>query len=52
VIAFNPQFLYDGASAIGSEKIVIEVSDGLKPAILRGDTDEDFTYLLMPVRLS
>lgn len=52
VIAFNPQFLYDGASAIGSEKIVIEVSDGLKPAILRGESDEDFTYLLMPVRLS
>ncbi|HEX2057351.1 MAG TPA: DNA polymerase III subunit beta [Actinomycetota bacterium] len=52
VIAFNPQFLYDGASAIQSEKIVIEVSDGLKPAILRGESDEDFTYLLMPVRLS
>jgi DNA polymerase III subunit beta len=52
VIAFNPQFLYDGASAIQSEKIVVEVSDGLKPAILRGETDEAFTYLLMPVRLS
>ena len=52
VIAFNPQFLYDGASAIQSEKIVVEVSDGLKPAILRGENDEDFTYLLMPVRLS
>jgi DNA polymerase-3 subunit beta len=52
VIAFNPQFLHDGASAIQAEKIVIEVSDGLKPAILRGESDEDFTYLLMPVRLS
>jgi DNA polymerase-3 subunit beta len=52
VIAFNPQFLYDGASAIQSERIVVEVSDGLKPAILRGEGDEDFTYLLMPVRLS
>ncbi|HYO61829.1 MAG TPA: DNA polymerase III subunit beta [Actinomycetota bacterium] len=52
VIAFNPQFLYDGASAIGSERIVVEVSDGLKPAILHGESDEAFTYLLMPVRLS
>jgi DNA polymerase-3 subunit beta len=52
VIAFNPQFLHDGASAIQAEKIVIEVSDGLKPAILRGENDEDYTYLLMPVRLS
>ena len=52
VIAFNPQFLHDGASAIQSDKIVVEVSDGLKPAVLRGEGDEDYTYLLMPVRLS
>ncbi|MDQ4024555.1 MAG: DNA polymerase III subunit beta [Actinomycetota bacterium] len=52
VIAFNPQFLHDGASAIQAERIVVEVSDGLKPAILRGENDEDYTYLLMPVRLS
>jgi DNA polymerase-3 subunit beta len=52
VIAFNPQFLHDGASAIQAEKIVVEVSDGLKPAILRGENDEAYTYLLMPVRLS
>ncbi|MDQ3914511.1 MAG: DNA polymerase III subunit beta [Actinomycetota bacterium] len=52
VIAFNPQFLHDGASGIQAEKIVVEVSDGLKPAILRGENDEDYTYLLMPVRLS
>ena len=52
VIAFNPQFLHEGASAIQSEQIVMEVGDGLKPAILRGTTDDAFTYLLMPVRLS
>ncbi|MEA2434067.1 MAG: polymerase subunit beta [Actinomycetota bacterium] len=52
VIAFNPQFLYDGASAISSDRIVMEVGDGLKPALLRGENDDSFTYLLMPVRLS
>ena len=51
VIAFNPQFLIDGASAIASQRIEMQVGDGLKPAILRGETGE-FTYLLMPVRLS
>ena len=51
VIAFNPQFLIDGASAISSQRIEMQVGDGLKPAILRGGTG-DFTYLLMPVRLS
>jgi DNA polymerase-3 subunit beta len=52
VIAFNPQFLSEGASAVRSDKLVIEVLDGLKPAVLRGEEDDGFTYLLMPVRLS
>lgn len=52
VIAFNPQFLHDGASAVQTEKLVLEAGDGLKPAILRGDGEPDLTYLLMPVRLS
>jgi DNA polymerase-3 subunit beta len=52
VIAFNPQFLNDGASAIREERLVIQAGDGLKPAILRGAGEEGFTYLLMPVRLS
>ena len=52
VIAFNPQFLYDGASAIQSERLVLEAGDGLKPAVLHGEDEDGFTYLLMPVRLS
>jgi DNA polymerase-3 subunit beta len=52
VIAFNPQFLYDGASAIQTDKLVLQAGDGLKPAILKGENDTRFTYLLMPVRLS
>jgi DNA polymerase III subunit beta len=52
VIAFNPGFMNDGASAIQGEKLVLEAGDGLKPAILRGEGDGSFTYLLMPVRLS
>jgi DNA polymerase III sliding clamp (beta) subunit (PCNA family) len=39
-------------SAIQTERVVIEVGDGLKPAILRGQGEPAFTYLLMPVRLS
>lgn len=52
VIAFNPQFLYDGVSAIQSQRVTIDVADGLKPAIIKGADDPQFTYLLMPVRLS
>jgi DNA polymerase-3 subunit beta len=52
VIAFNPTFLNDGASAIASDRLVLQAADGLKPAILQAEGQEDFTYLLMPVRLS
>lgn len=52
VMAFNPQFLHDGGSAIQGERLVLEAGDGLKPAILRAENDQSFTYLLMPVRLS
>jgi DNA polymerase-3 subunit beta len=52
VIAFNPQFLVDGGSAIQGEGLVLEAGDGLKPAILRGEGEDGYLYLLMPVRLS
>lgn len=58
-IAFNPMFLLSGLEATGTERIRIELRDGLKPAVLRpqpasGDAAQadDFTYLLMPMRTS
>ncbi|MGH2752317.1 MAG: DNA polymerase III subunit beta [Actinomycetota bacterium] len=52
VIAFNAGFFNDGGSVIEAERVVLEAGDGLKPAILRGEDDLSFTYLLMPVRVS
>ena len=55
-IAFNPTFLLAGLEATGTERIRIELRDGLKPAVLRPHTDDDqvddLTYLLMPMRVS
>ncbi len=55
-IAFNPTFLLAGLEATGTERIRIELRDGLKPAVLRPEADDgqadDFTYLLMPVRVN
>jgi DNA polymerase III subunit beta len=48
--AFNPNYLVDGLSAARGERIHVEVRDGLKPAIIRGE-GESFVYLVMPVRL-
>ena len=49
-VAFNPQYLADGLSASVGETVRLDVRDGLKPGVVRGESD-DFTYLVMPVRL-
>jgi DNA polymerase-3 subunit beta len=50
-IAFNPVYLSDGVSAVNDNEVVIEVRDGLKPALIHGNDALGFMYLLMPVRL-
>ncbi|HJS25990.1 MAG TPA: DNA polymerase III subunit beta [Actinomycetota bacterium] len=48
--AFNPGYLADGLAVATGESVRLEVRDGLKPGVVRGESDE-FTYLVMPVRL-
>jgi DNA polymerase-3 subunit beta len=48
--AFNPTYLADGLAAASGESVRLEVRDGLKPGVIKGESDE-FTYLVMPVRL-
>jgi DNA polymerase III subunit beta len=48
--AFNPNYLIDGLTAVVGDRVYVEVRDGLKPAIVRGE-GEAFVYLVMPVRL-
>jgi DNA polymerase III subunit beta len=48
--AFNPGYLVDGLAATVGDRVQIEVRDGLKPAVLRGE-GEAFVYLAMPVKL-
>jgi DNA polymerase III subunit beta len=49
-VAFNPGYLADGLQAATGESVRLEIKDGLKPGVVRGDASE-FTYLVMPVRL-
>jgi DNA polymerase III subunit beta len=48
--AFNPTYLSDGLTAVTGERVVVEVRDGLKPALVRGE-GESYVYLVMPVKL-
>jgi DNA polymerase III subunit beta len=48
--AFNPTYLADGLTSAVGDRVRVEVRDGLKPALVKGDVDA-FVYLVMPVRL-
>ncbi len=54
-IAFNPQYLLDGLSAVDSDTVRISFTEPGKPALLTGkpgpDGSQEFRYLLMPIRL-
>ncbi len=51
-VAFNPSYLVDGLEAITGDEVTLETADAVKPAVLRSAGDENFLYLLMPVRVS
>ncbi|HIW75894.1 MULTISPECIES: DNA polymerase III subunit beta [Gordonibacter] len=51
-IAFNYAYLLDGLAAIGAEEVFLEVQSSLKPGIFKAPSDENFLYLVMPVRIS
>jgi DNA polymerase III subunit beta len=50
-VAFNPAYLSDGVAGVSDSEVVLEVRDGLKPALVHGNDRRGFLYLLMPVRL-
>jgi DNA polymerase-3 subunit beta len=51
-IAFNPAYLIDGVDAVVGDEVIIETADASKPATVRSAEEDDFRYLLMPVRVS
>jgi DNA polymerase-3 subunit beta len=55
-IAFNPQYLLDGLTAIDSDTVRMSFTEPGKPALITGkpapDGQPDYRYLLMPIRLA
>ena len=52
VIAFNPSYLIDGVEAVSGDEVIVETADASRAATVRGAENDDFRYLLMPVRVS
>lgn len=50
-IALNFSFLLDGLNSINSDAVHLDLVAGMKPGILRAAGEENFLYLVMPVRV-
>ena len=50
-VAYNFQYLLEGINNIAGDKVVLATSGPDKPTVLKGLTDDRFTYLVMPVRV-
>ncbi|MCG8540979.1 MAG: DNA polymerase III subunit beta [Clostridia bacterium] len=51
-IGFNSKYLLDALRVIDSEEIYLEFTTGVSPCIMKPADNENYTYLLLPVRLS
>lgn len=49
--AFNQQYLIDGVKSINADFIRIELQEGLNPAVIRPLDGEEYSYLLMPIKI-
>ena len=50
-IGFNPDFLRDGLEAVAGEAVQLKLINRLRPGLLAAP-DENFWYLIMPIRLA
>jgi DNA polymerase-3 subunit beta len=51
-IAFNPQFLIEGIESIDADEVALQLTSPLRPGLLRPLGREDYSYLVMPIRLN
>ena len=51
-IGFNPEFLRDGIESVGGDEVMVRLISPLRPGLLQPVDNEDFRYLVMPIRLN
>jgi len=49
-IAFNPRYLMDALKVINNEEVTVEFTTSVSPSIIKPLKDQDFLYLVLPVR--
>jgi DNA polymerase III subunit beta len=51
-IGFNPEFLRDGIESVEGDEVMLRLISPLRPGLLQPVSNEDFRYLVMPIRLN
>ena len=49
-VAFNYRFLLDGLNCLKSSEVMLELSEGEGPGVLKPVGDDSFIYILMPIK--
>lgn len=49
-LSFNYRYILEGLSNLEGDEAVLKVIDEASPAILQSSTNQDFVYLLMPIK--
>ncbi len=49
-IIFNYHYLLDGFSSLVGQEIILEIVNDAAPAIIRSEAEEDYFYLVMPIK--
>ena len=50
-IAFNPKYFLDALKVIDDEEIFIELGSSISPCIIRPLENENYTYMILPIRM-
>jgi DNA polymerase-3 subunit beta len=51
-MAFNANYLIDGVEGVTEDEVVLEATDPSKPAVIHGVDNQEYKYLIMPIRTS
>ncbi|MBI5554606.1 MAG: DNA polymerase III subunit beta [Elusimicrobia bacterium] len=49
--AYNPKYLIEALKSITATNIILELSNPMGPGVIRPQSDEEYLYVIMPMRL-
>ncbi len=50
-VGFNPKYFLDSLKAIDDEEVYIEFGTSISPCLIKGTENNDYTYMILPIRL-